>query len=102
MDNIIRFEDFSKKKTLTDDDIKSLFLGLVNLIKTNAVDDVSTKIKKEYKKNSIMLNNTLLELKIKNEIIEELKRENENLKSKTNSLIKKIEELKQRENFNKF
>ena len=102
MDNIIKFEDFSKKKTLTDDDIKSLFLGLVNLIKTNAVDDVSTKIKQEYKKNSIMLNNTLLELKIKNEIIEELKRENENLKSKTNSLIKKIEELKQRENFNKF
>lgn len=94
MDNIIRFEDIRKKKSLTDDEIKSLFLGLVNLIKTSAIDDVSEKIKSEYKQNSILLNNTLLELKIKNEIIEDLKKENEILKSKTNKLIDKIENLK--------
>lgn len=94
MENIIKFEDFKKKKSLTDEEIKSLFLGLVNLIKTSAIDDVSSKIKEEYKKSSIALNNTLLELKLKNELIEELKKENENLKSKTTKLIGKIEELK--------
>lgn len=94
MDNIIKFEDFKKKKNLTDEEIKSLFLGLVNLIKSNAIDDVSSKIKNEYKKNSIMLNNTILELKIKNEIIDDLKKENDNLKSKMEKLLNKIEELK--------
>lgn len=95
MSEIIKFEDFkNKKKTLTDDDIKSLFLGLVNLIKSSAIDDVSTKIKAEYKKNSIMLNKAMLEIKVKNEIIEDLKHENEELKSKTENLINKINELK--------
>jgi len=95
MSEIIKFEDFkNKKKTLTDDDIKSLFLGLVNLIKSSAIDDVSTKIKAEYKKNSIMLNKAMLEIKVKNEIIEDLKHENEELKSKTENLINKIKELK--------
>jgi len=96
MSEIIKFEDFKKKKTLSDEDIKSLFLGLVNLIKSSAIDDVSNKIKAEYKKNSIELNNTLLELKIKNEIIDSLKQENYNLKSKTNKLSAKIEELKRK------
>jgi len=95
MSEIIKFEDFkNKKKTLTDDDIKSLFLGLVNLIKSSAIDDVSTKIKAEYKKNSIMLNKAMLEIKVKNEIIEDLKHENEELKSKKENLINKINELK--------
>ena len=94
MGEIIHFEDFKKKKNLSDEDIKSLFLGLVNLIKANAIDDVSNKIKQEYKKNSITLNNTLLELKLKNEIIDELKIENKTLKSKNEKLINKIEVLK--------
>lgn len=101
MSEIIKFEDFKKKKSLSDDDIKSLFLGLVNLIKSSAIDDVSSKIKEEYKKNSIALNNTLFELKVKSELIEELKKENQNLKSKTKKLISKLEELKKREDINK-
>jgi len=99
MGNIIKFEDIKKKKSLTDDEIKSLFFGLVKLIKTSAIDDVSQKIKEDYKKNSIILNNTILELKVKNEIIEDLKKENELLKSKTNKLEKKIENLK-KNNYN--
>lgn len=95
MGNIINFEDYNKKRKLTDDDIKSLFLGLVNLIKNSAIDDVSGQIKREYKENSIRLNNALLELKLKNEIIESLQEENKNLKSKANELIKKINTLKE-------
>ena len=83
MSEIIKFEDFkNKKKNLSDEDIKSLFLGLVNLIKSSAIDDVSSKIKQEYKKSSILLNNAMLEIKVKNEIIEDLKRENEELNKK--------------------
>lgn len=96
MSEIIKFEDFKKKKTLSDEDIKSLFLGLVNLIKSSAIDDVSSKIKAEYKKNSIELNNTLLQLKVKNKIIQSLKQENESLKSKTEKLTAKVDELKKR------
>ena len=93
MDNIINFSDFSKKKSLTDEEIKSLFLGLVNLIKSNAIDDFSEKVKKEFKQNSLKLNSTLLELKVKDEIIIDLKNENRVLKSKTSSLIEKINQL---------
>ena len=101
MSEIIKFEDFkNKKKSLTDEDIKSLFLGLVNLIKSSAIDDVSTKIKAEYKKNSIMLNNAMLEIKVKNEIIEDLKRENKELKSKTANLINKFDELNRKNDKN--
>jgi len=102
MSEIIKFEDFKKRKTLTDDDIKSLFLGLVKLIKNSAIDDVSSKIKEEYKKNAIKLDNITLELKVKNELIADLKKENEILKSKTNRLINKIEILKKRQEEKKF
>lgn len=95
MENIINFEDFNRKRKLTDEEIKSLFLGLVGLIKNNAIDDVSVQIKREYKESSIKLNNALLELKLKNEIIENLREENKNLKSKTTELIKKINTLKE-------
>lgn len=93
MENIINFSDFNKKKTLSDEEIKSLFLGLVNLIKSNAIDDFSAKIKEEFKQNSLKLNTTILELKVKDEIIIDLKRENKELKSKTNKLLEKINEL---------
>lgn len=93
MENIINFSDFNKKKSLTDEEIKSLFLGLVNLIKSNAIDDFSNKLKNEYKQNSMKLNSTLLELKVKDEIILDLKKENKELKSKTNNLIEKINQL---------
>ena len=94
MENIIKFEDIRKKKTLSDEEIKSLFLGLVNLIKSNAIEDVSEKIKSDFKKNSIMLNNTLLELKIKDKLLVDLKKENKELKSKADKLENKIKELK--------
>ena len=103
MDNIIKFEDIRKKKPLSDEEIKSLFLGLVNLIKSSAIDDVSQKIKADYKKNSILLNNTILELKVKDQLLIDLKKENEELKSKTSKLENKLEELKRiNSNINKF
>ncbi|MGN1208515.1 MAG: hypothetical protein ACI4TI_03505 [Christensenellales bacterium] len=101
MENIINFSDFAKKKSLTDDEIKSLFLGLVNLIKSNAIDDFSAKIKDEFKQSSMKLNSTLLELKVKDEIILDLKKENQTLKSKTNDLINKINQLTKLVDLNK-
>ena len=93
MENIINFNDYNKKKPLSDDDIKSLFLGLVNLIKTNAIENVNYKLKEEFKENSIKLNNAKLEIKLKDEIITDLKKENENLTSKMNFLIEKLNNL---------
>ena len=93
MENIINFGDFNKKKSLTDDEIKSLFLGLVNLIKSNAVDDFSVKMKEEIYNNNKKLNSTILELKVKDEIIIDLKNENKMLKSKAENLENKIKQL---------
>ena len=98
MENIINFNDYNKKKSLTDEEIKSLFLGLVNLIKSSAIENVSSKLKQDYKDNAIKLNNTIMELKLKNEIIEDLKKENEILKSKQLKLITKIENLNKNKN----
>lgn len=101
MDNIINFNDYKTKRPLSDDDIKNLFLGLVNLIKNNAVESVNYKLKEEYKQNSIKLNNIKMELKLKDEIILDLKTENEKLSSKMKSLIKKIDELTKNNNIKK-
>ena len=57
MSEIIKFEDFkNKKKNLSDEDIKSLFLGLVNLI------IIENFVKKIISKNSFIT----LSLKIEN------------------------------------
>lgn len=98
MENIIKFNDYKSKKPLSDDDIKSLFLGLVNLIKTNAIEDVNNKLKSEFQEKSIKLNNAKIELKLKDEIILDLKKENEKLNSKMNMLLKKIEVLSKTQN----
>lgn len=98
MENIINFNDYNKKKPLSDDDIKSLFLGLVNLIKSNAVETVNYKLKEEFKENSIQLNNAKIELKIKDEIICDLKKENEILCSKMNALSQKLKSLTKNNN----
>lgn len=98
MENIINFNDYNKKKPLSDDDIKSLFLGLVNLIKTNAVETINYKLKEEFKENSIQLNNAKIELKIKDEIIYDLKKENEALCSKMNALSQKLKSLTKNNN----
>ncbi len=93
MKNIINFNDYTQKKSLSDEDIKGLFLGLVNLIKNNAIENVNSRLKEEFKENSIKLNNAKLEIKLKDEIINDLKKENENLTSKMNLLINKLNNL---------
>ena len=93
MENVINFSDFNKKRVLSDEDIKSLFLGLVGLIKTSAQEDLKTKFMIDAEEKGKKLQTTLLELKIKNEIICELKSENEKLKSKTKILEEKINSI---------
>ena len=93
MKNIINFNDYTQKKSLSDEDIKGLLLGLVNLIKNNAIENVNSRLKEEFKENSIKLNNAKLEIKLKDEIINDLKKENENLTSKMNLLINKLNNL---------
>lgn len=95
MSDIIKFEDFKKKKkVLSDDDIKSLFLGLINLVKSSAIEDITNKAIEESKKNTLLLNSAKIEIKLKDDELNKLKKENKELKSKAENLILKLEELK--------
>ena len=93
---IIQFKDYKKNKKLNDDDIKSLFLGLVKLIKNSALDSASEKYEEESFKNRERLTNALIELNKKEVIISELKKQNQILKDTTSKLNEKFFELRKK------
>lgn len=80
-----------KNKTLSDSDINSLFLGLVKLVKKNAIEEANQNLIKDATFANEALRKTLMNLsKRENEInsirreFKLLKKENENLKTKLN------------------
>lgn len=68
------------QKTLSDADIKTLFMGLVKLIKKTAEQEVSDSLKKEAEFASNALQTTLVKLRRKELLLEELKAQNKKLK----------------------
>lgn len=91
---VIKINEYKKSRRLSDEDIKSLFLGLVKLIKTNALENVSENLKQENAENKAKLYSALNEINIKQNKIETLTKENNELFYKVKKLDEKVNELK--------
>lgn len=91
---VIKINEYKKNRKLSDEDIKSLFLGLVKLIKTNALDSVSENLRQENAENKAKLFNALNELTLKQNRIEKLQKENNALFLKVKDLDDKVNELR--------
>ena len=67
---------FTKKKTtLNDNDIQSLFMGLVRLVKRNALEQINDKYKSEFDRVSNELRKAIVEIHNKEKAYSELKNE---------------------------
>lgn len=75
-----------QKPRLTDNEINSLFMGLVRLIKSNSISEVSEALKKECNIAHKNLKETKEELKFVQEELAEEKRKNKKLTSELNAL----------------
>lgn len=82
--NVVKIK--SQKPRLSDNDINSLFMGLVRLIKSNSISEVSDTLKKECNLAQIELRQTRDELKIVQEELEEERRKNKKLSNEVNIL----------------
>lgn len=85
-DNVIKFKQ--KSKILTDNDINSLFIGLVKLIKKNAIDEYIEKNSKESQAMSVLLKKAFFDLGKKEKELSQLKGDFERLKEENQELSK--------------
>lgn len=84
-----------KKKTyLTENEINSLFLGLVKLIKNTAKQEANELLKEETKNANNALRQTLVELTNKEEQLAQLKQNFELLKNQKTALDERIKSLR--------
>ena len=89
--NIIVFRQ--KQKSLSENDINSLFLGLVKLIKKTAIDEFMEKTRLEKESSAFLLKKAFVDLSRKEKEIKALKEEFSNLKAENASLQTKLEGL---------
>ena len=82
---------FNKKSRLTDDEIKSLFMGLVKLVKENADADKKEKAEKFLEQTEEEKRKRIVELEQKQTEIDVLKQQLNELKIKNSSLNKQLE-----------
>ena len=82
---------YSQKNKLTDDDIKSLFMGLVKLVKENANADEKEKAQKFLEQTEEEKRKRIVQLEQKQTEIEVLKQQLNELKIKNNNLNKQLE-----------
>ena len=94
--NIIPFKQ--KQKILTDNDINSLFLGLVKLIKKNTLEDFLQKSKEEKKLTERLLQNAYIELSVRNKELTKLKEEFVNLKNENRAMLEKMNSIEKSKN----
>lgn len=85
--NIITFK---RKSFLSDNDINSLFLGLVRLVKKSAIDEFSAKAKIENKNANETLRRMLVDLNKKDREVEKLKSAISKLKAENLGLQQKM------------
>ena len=90
-ENIIQFRQ--RQKSLTENDINSLFMGLVRLIKKTAVEDFLERNKKEKEASGFLLKKAFVDLQKKDRQIAELREEFERLRLENSQLTKKINDL---------
>ena len=90
--NIIEFAKEKKKirPKITPNDINALFLGLANIVKKNAIDEVCADLKKECKDANDNFRQTIVDLQRSETNLKKLSQENERLKNKIENLQKQI------------
>ena len=88
--NINNIIVFRQQKVLTDNDIKSLFMGLVRLVKKTAYEDDKDKVKIEHNNANEMLKKALLDISRRDRQIENLKDEYKKLKLENQKLNEQI------------
>lgn len=79
---------------LSDNEINSLFLGLVRLVKSQAKQEANLMLREDKEKANNMLRNAVLELANKDKQIENLKKQFELLKNENFSQTKTIQQLR--------
>ena len=87
--NVIPFRQ--KRKLLTENDINSLFMGLVKLIKKTAIEDFMEKTKLEKQSSSFLLKKAFLDLNKKDKQIADLRADFEKLKEENKTLLTQLE-----------
>ena len=94
--NVITFPIEKKlpQQKLTDDEIKSLFLGLVNLVKKSTFAELNEKIEHEKNLNNTFKQQSAIEIIKKDKRIDELLTENKKLTNKIITLKTKLENLR--------
>ncbi len=90
-DNIIVFKQ--RQKMLSENDINSLFMGLVKLIKKTAIDEFMEKTRLEKESSAFLLKKAFVDLSRKDKQISELKEEFSNLKKENLQLHIKLDSL---------
>jgi len=87
--NIIKFQNV--KRELSERDINSLFMGLVQLIKKTAEEDVENKLLDKKRSSEYLLKKAFCDLRKKDEQIFELQNKLEVLKNENKNLLKRLE-----------
>ena len=82
---------FRKRKVLTESDINSLLMGLVRLIKKNAIEDFVERSKLEKQSSNFLLKKAFVDLQRKDKQIAELRADFEQLKTENQKLVGQIE-----------
>lgn len=106
-DNIIKFE--KKKSGLSEGEIQALFMGLVRLVKRNAMEEAGAKLKSEFDNATNELRKVIVKLNNREKDYEELKDQFLKIKKENDKLVSdmiklkcsKAEKLKEKLNLNK-
>ena len=87
--NIIKFRNI--KRELSEKDINSLFMGLVQLIRKTAIEDVESKFRLEKSSSEALLQKAFLDLTKKDGEICDLQSKIQKLKIENQKLLKRLE-----------
>lgn len=90
--NIISMPE--RKNKLTDNEINSLFVGLVKLVKSQAKQEANIYLKKEKEEANNQLRQALIELSTKEKQLSQLRKQFELLNNQSKTLNTKIENLR--------
>ena len=84
-----------KEEKITEKEIQSLFWGLVRLVKRNAEEEIKSTLKREAEFANTALQNSLIDLRRKEVLINELREQNKALKMKLENMTQNLQQSQQ-------
>ena len=84
-----------KEEKITEKEIQSLFWGLVRLVKRNAEEEIESTLKREAEFANTALQNSLIDLRRKEVLINELREQNKALKMKLENMTQNLQQSQQ-------